>query len=160
MTAFTEPLCAVVDFGGTKIATALVRGRSILERQQVATDGAAPAEAHIDSIATLLKPFLPKTTYLGVALTGRVHNGIWQPLNLETLAGFAQIDVRAELAATLGTPVVVLNDALAAAWGEYRLGAGRGATDMLYITVSTGVGGGFILDLCDRKPTPREVRIW
>ncbi len=49
------------------------------------------------------------------------------------------------LEAEFGAPAVVDNDANVAALGEHRFGAGRGAADLMYITVSTGVGGGWIL---------------
>ena len=44
------------------------------------------------------------------------------------------------------TEVQVLNDANATAWGEYVRGAGRGATNMVYVTLSTGIGSGIVLD--------------
>ena len=45
----------------------------------------------------------------------------------------------------LGLPVRLLNDGAAAAWGEYRFGAGRGARSLVFVTISTGVGGGIVL---------------
>src|SRR5262249_40912044 len=55
--------------------------------------------------------------------------------------GFPLVD---ELANRLDVPVTAMNDAQAAAWGEYRHGAGRNA-DMVFVTVSTGIGGGIVL---------------
>ena len=56
------------------------------------------------------------------------------------------LDLRAELEARVGLPVVVENDANAAAWGEFRFGAGEDVDDLLLVTVGTGVGGGVVLD--------------
>ena len=56
------------------------------------------------------------------------------------------LDLRAELEARVDLPVVVENDANAAAWGEFRFGAGEDVDDLLLITVGTGVGGGVVLD--------------
>jgi glucokinase len=60
--------------------------------------------------------------------------------------GWENTPLRGILEAKFGVPVSVDNDANVAALGEYRFGAGRGCTSLLYITVSTGVGGGWILD--------------
>jgi glucokinase len=59
--------------------------------------------------------------------------------------GWENVPLGARLADVFGAPVAVDNDANVAALGEHRYGAGRAAADMLYITVSTGVGGGWVL---------------
>ena len=56
------------------------------------------------------------------------------------------LDLRTELESRIGLPVVVENDANAAAWGEFRYGAGEDVDDLLLVTVGTGVGGGVVLD--------------
>ena len=56
------------------------------------------------------------------------------------------LDLKADLGAALGLPVVVENDANAAAWGEFQFGAGHDVDDLLLVTVGTGVGGGVVLD--------------
>ena len=56
------------------------------------------------------------------------------------------LDLKADLERTLGLPVVVENDANAAAWGEFQYGAGHDVDDLLLVTVGTGVGGGVVLD--------------
>ena len=55
-----------------------------------------------------------------------------------------EFPLRARLEAGIGLPVIVENDANVAAWGEFRFGAGRGSSDMLLITVGTGIGGGIV----------------
>jgi len=60
--------------------------------------------------------------------------------------GWTQVPVRTLLEASTGLPVVVENDGNIAAWGEFRFGAGRGTTDMVLITVGTGIGGGIVID--------------
>src|SRR5262249_39035966 len=54
------------------------------------------------------------------------------------------LPLAARIERAVGRPTVVENDASAAAWGEFRLGAGRGASEVLVVTVGTGVGGGLI----------------
>ena len=63
--------------------------------------------------------------------------------------------LRAELERLIDLPVVVENDANAAAWGEFAFGAGADAEDLLLVTVGTGVGGGIVLD----GSSPRRVRV-
>lgn len=55
-----------------------------------------------------------------------------------------ELPLKDRLTASTGLPCVVDNDGNAAAWGEYRLGSGRGSTDMLLVTVGTGIGGGIV----------------
>jgi glucokinase len=57
-----------------------------------------------------------------------------------------RIDLVGPLEADFGVPVVLINDARAGALGEHAYGAGRGYGDMVYVTISTGIGGGVILD--------------
>ena len=57
----------------------------------------------------------------------------------------APVPFASMLEAALGLPVRLLNDGAAAAWGEYRFGAGRGARSLVFVTISTGVGGGIVL---------------
>ena len=56
------------------------------------------------------------------------------------------VDLKADLEARVDLPVVVENDANAAAWGEFTFGAGHDVDDLLLVTVGTGVGGGIVLD--------------
>jgi glucokinase len=60
--------------------------------------------------------------------------------------GWESVDLCGEMRRAFQLPVVVENDANAGALGEHRYGAGRGARFMAYMTVSTGIGGGVILD--------------
>jgi glucokinase len=60
--------------------------------------------------------------------------------------GWENVPLRAMLEADFGAPASVDNDANVAALGEHRFGAGRGRQGLLYITVSTGVGGGWVLN--------------
>lgn len=60
--------------------------------------------------------------------------------------GWRDVPLRAMLEEALGLPVLLENDANAQAYGEYRFGAGRGAHHLLFVTVSTGIGGGIVMD--------------
>ena len=137
-----------VDIGGTKIAGALVAadGR-ITHREQVATpdDEEAILDATAELVTTLRSAADEDVAGIGTACAGFVDGAagrIWFAPNLP----WRDLAIADELGRRVGADVVVENDANAAAWGEYRHGAGRDCTDMLLATVGTGVGGGAIVD--------------
>lgn len=137
-----------VDIGGTKIAGALVAadGR-ITHREQVATpeDEEAILDATAELVTTLRSAADDDVAGIGTACAGFVDGAagrIWFAPNLP----WRDLAIADELGRRVGAEVLVENDANAAAWGEYRHGAGRDCTDMLLATVGTGVGGGAIVD--------------
>ncbi|WP_231123862.1 ROK family glucokinase [Nocardioides sambongensis] len=145
MTEQNLPACGI-DIGGTKIAGALV-----------AADGTILAEDRVESPAA--EPSAIETAVAG--LVGRLADGQSVAGVGVGAAGYvdaARTTVRfapniawrdeplaADLGRLTGLPVVVENDANAAAWGEFRYGAGRDVDDQLMVTVGTGVGGGVIV---------------
>lgn len=138
-----------VDLGGTKISAARITNSKIVERCNVETDQDAPPEAHLNTIVSLIEELNEgRDASLGVAVCGRVdRQGNWHALNNNTLKGFSSFPLRAELESRLGRPVNVMNDATAAAWAEYSFcAADENIESLLYITVSTGVGGGIVLN--------------
>ena len=62
------------------------------------------------------------------------------------LPNLKQVDLAGQLSDSLNLPVYVQNDALCAAIGEHRFGAGRGHTNLLHLTLGTGIGGGLVLN--------------
>jgi N-acylmannosamine kinase len=102
----------------------------------------------IDTICQLVDQLSPgPEETVGVAVAGRVSDqGDWFAVNNEILAKVDAVPIKAYLSNRLNRPVRVENDATAAAIGEFGYGAGQGTNSMAYITVSTGVGGGIILD--------------
>jgi N-acylmannosamine kinase len=139
-------MITALDIGGTKISGALVDGAKILERHEVRTPEIATPEAVSRAAINLLEPLKTRVKKLGVAATGRVANGRVTALNSKTLVGWNDFDLRARLEDALKLETVVLNDADAAAWGEAAFGAGIGVRDFLFVTISTGIGGGLILN--------------
>lgn len=135
------PAVLAFDLGGTKLAAALVEGARIVERRETSTDRTGGPEAWIAAAAELARDW----TYsqAGIAVTGLVRRGLWRALNPETLPVPDDFPLVRDLRQVLGVPVTARNDAQAAAWGEYRFG-GRGEGELIFITVSTGIGGGII----------------
>jgi N-acylmannosamine kinase len=139
-------MIAALDIGGTKISSALVDGANILERYEIVTPGISTPDSVSRVAIELLQPLVSRVSKLGVAATGRVANGHVTALNSKTLEGWHDFDLRTTLEQTLNLETVVLNDADSAAWGEAAFGAGLGVRDFVFVTISTGVGGGLILN--------------
>lgn len=136
-----------VDLGGTKTAAARIEAGRVVARLQRATDAGADVAAQLDSVAALLGELgYPHGDALGVAVAGRVDaEGDWHAVNTGTLRAISAAPLGRLLRSRFGDRARALNDAAAAALAEARLGAGRGAYNFAYLTVSTGVGGGLVL---------------
>jgi N-acylmannosamine kinase len=136
-----------VDLGGTKMAAARIENGRVVVKVQDKTDPAAQLEAQIDKMAALLGSIgYVQGSPLGVAVAGRVdHEGNWHAVNTNTLSAISAAPLGAMLAERFGPRSCAINDAAAAAVAEAKLGAGQGAYNFAYITVSTGVGGGLVL---------------
>jgi glucokinase len=134
-----------VDIGGTKIAAGLVTsdGRVVRADSEPTPDDATAIAA---VVATLVERLLADDVDvggIGIGAAGFID------VDRATVTFAPNIDWLDEpLAEAVGKwvdlPVVVENDANAAAWGEYRFGAGEDTDDLLFVTVGTGVGGGIV----------------
>ncbi|MGU3401228.1 putative N-acetylmannosamine-6-phosphate 2-epimerase [Brucellaceae bacterium D45D] len=135
------------DIGGTKVMAALVRGSEIIDSITMATARDAGPETWLRSIYAAMDKWQIDKLPIGIAVTGVVRNGFWSALNPGTLAipdNFPLVETASRLFGN--ADVLALNDAQAAAWGEYRHGAGAGCSNMAFLTVSTGIGGGLVLN--------------
>lgn len=136
---------AGIDLGGT--GTRIV----IMENQQQIAVAAMPT-ALFDSVpdamrsgrlAQKVRELLPagkRLISLGIGASGPVNNQTGIIENNDTLAAFSYFPLVEQMQQHLGVPVNIDNDAVAAALGEYYLGAGRGSQRLLMVTLGTGVG--------------------
>ena len=136
-----------LDLGGTKLAAARIANGEVVARAQVPTRGAASsAEQIMDMHEIARKVGLEAMDRVGLAVAGRVDaDGIWRAVNTETLSNLEIINLRELASDVFGRSVTVLNDAQAATLAEYHFGSGQGSAAMAYVTVSTGIGGGFVI---------------
>ena len=142
-----------IDIGGTKLALGLVdaAGR-ILARDEIPTHAAEGPDRILarlfDSARTMLERAGPShgVRRAGIACAGPLDRQAGLILNPPNLPGWSRIALVDRIGQALGLPAVLDNDANAAALGEFRYGAGQGARSLVYLTVSTGIGGGIILD--------------
>lgn len=139
-----------VDLGGTKLEAALVSEQGIvLARTRLATDVAGGPEAVKSQIVgaaqELLKDRKPGGALVGMGLgvAGQIEAGSGKVLFGPNL-GWKDVPLGAWIREKLGLEVTVTNDVRAAAFGEWRFGAGRGAQDMVCLFVGTGIGGGVV----------------
>ena len=138
-----------VDIGGTKIAVGVVdeAGRILAQvrRETVADDVADIDRAIADACTELAKEH--EVGAIGLAAAGFVSPDRRSVLFAPNIAWREYpLAQRIEDLLELDVPVVVENDANAAGWAEFRFGAGREATDMLMLTVGTGLGGAIVID--------------
>ena len=131
------------DLGGSKILAALVAGPAVLARAETPTDRHAAPGDWIAAMVRLAAPWAGRWAGLGVTLTGLVRDGTWSALNPATLPVPPGFPLAARLRDAFGRDPVMANDAQAAAWGEHVHGAGQGG-DLVFLTVSTGIGGGVV----------------
>ena len=138
--------CLALDIGGTKIASAIVKNGEIQQRKQISTPQDNAAQVMHQTLAQLLKEYEGQFDYVAVASTGIINQGILTALNPKNLGGLAQFPLKDSIAQHTVKPVGLLNDVQAAAYAEYQLQNPNDVQNFTFITVSTGVGGGLILN--------------
>jgi len=146
----TKGLILALDFGGTKHAAAVVdQGeRQWLKHQKAFAPENANAKSDLEIMRSLAYNLLQgeKPAAIGVSFGGPVDATTGTVRLSHHVPGWENLPLRELLSVEFGVPVSVDNDANVAALGEHRFGAGQGCDSLLYITVSTGVGGGWILN--------------
>jgi glucokinase len=138
-----------VDLGGTLIRAAVATGTATHATPvRHPTPAAAPPEAVLDAVAAAVREAAAGTTPRGVSI------GIPGPLDpvggvvyaAPNLHGWRDLPAQALLEQRVGCPVAIQNDANLAGFAEWIAGAAQGSRTMIFMTVSTGVGGGLVLD--------------
>lgn len=137
--------CLAVDIGGTKIAAAIIESDCVHNHKQVSTPSSTNPKDMDAALAQLLTPFLADVDMIAVASTGIINNGILTALNPANLGGLEQYPLQSVIAEISKKPTYVINDAQAAAWAEYQT-LELNMTNMAFITVSTGVGAGIVIN--------------
>lgn len=146
-----------VDIGGTNLRVGVVEGLKIIEEHRSAADFSSichhnpPAIAWqqiIQITATALQQTLlrfPSVASIGIGFPGFIDPMLGTVAQSPNLPGLRDVDLAGDLSRILGRPVLVENDALAAAYGEYKLHPDSAAS-LIYIGLGTGVGGGLVVN--------------
>lgn len=142
-------LYAAVEAGGTKINCAVGAGPDdIRARARVATRGPAETLAEVEAFFAAAVAEHGPVAALGVGSFGPLDldraSPTWGHVAATTKPGWTWVDVVGPLARRLDCPAAFDTDVNGAALGEARWGAGRGVDSLVYFTIGTGIGGGFI----------------
>jgi glucokinase len=135
-----------VDLGGTKVRAGVVRRDGIVDGSETRKTPVASEEALLAELDSVVESLLDDdVAALGFGIpstidqrAGRAVSSVHVPLS--------DFDFRDRMASRFGLPVGIDNDGNAAAIAEWKLGAGRGASHVIALTLGTGIGGGLILD--------------
>lgn len=145
-------LLLALDYGGTKHTAALLRRGECAWAAHARVYSPPGADAAYDQAAMLrmARELLAQTpgrlAAVGVSFGGPVDARRGVVRLSHHVPGWEETPLRDRLQAEFAAPVAVDNDANVAGLGEWRFGAGQGCASLLYVTVSTGVGGGWVLD--------------
>ncbi len=138
-----------IDLGGTQARLALARsdGR-ILTSTRTRTTGFNNPHEFVTWVAAAIERLRKGQPVKAVAVgaPGPIDAGTGTLVNPPNLRGWRNVPITTMLSAAVGAPVYLENDANLAGLGEYHQGAGRGSRNLVYITWSTGIGSGMILD--------------
>lgn len=155
-----------VDLGGTQVRAIRcdTAGKIIAHAhtRTAANAGAIAILAQIEELIAEVRGDLPRQEIIGVGVgsPGPVDGRRGFIFEAPNLPGWVNVPLKTLLAERTGLPVEVGNDANAAALGEWHFGSGRGTDHFVYVTISTGIGGGVIVDralLLGRKGIAGEV---
>ena len=148
--SFSEPCALAVDFGGTSIKMGVTAGERILATaDRIPTAMFESPQAIIDAMiasARTLRGQFPSACVMGMGMPGwcDYQRGVlYQLTNVRVWD--REIPVKEMMEQALGLPVVLDNDANCMAYAEWKMGAGRGMSSLVCLTMGTGIGGGIVV---------------
>jgi len=153
MNKLTKLLCGV-DIGGTKCSIVLTSTEGqIVDKIYTGAHTDTSENALVELISTQIKELFKKNNLkesevpgIGIGFAGHIRFSDGVIITTSNLKGFKNYPLREAFQSQFSIPVVLDNDANAQAIGEYKFGAGKGYDDMVFLTVSTGIGAGMILN--------------
>jgi glucokinase len=146
----TSPYYIGVDIGGTNIRAARFTANSHVPdpKTKIPTQAHLGREAVLDRMELAIRQVagadLAQVAGVGIAAPGPIDPFSGMLLRAANLPGWVDVPLGHLIQERIGRPTFLGNDANLAALGEWRFGAGRGQNDVLYLTISTGIGGGVI----------------
>jgi len=152
VSVFRRSLILALDYGGTKHSAGVlaVGARDWLAHERVYSPPGADARYDQITVIKLAHDLLARTegqlVAVGVSFGGPVDATTGMVRLSHHVSGWENTPLRDQLQAEFGVPAAVDNDANVAALGEWRFGAGQGCASLLYVTVSTGIGGGWVMN--------------
>jgi glucokinase len=146
-----EPYSIGVDLGGTNLRVAAIDPQgNVLERVSIPAHyehGPVPIVAQIVEVIQRVRADSPGVLRgVGIGVPGYIDMDAGVVMGAANLPGFDGFPIRDEVQRHLATPILLENDANAAALGEKWLGAGRDVKNLILLTLGTGIGGGIVID--------------
>jgi glucokinase len=137
-----------IDVGGTKVLGGVVDDEGVVLARARKDTPRQGGKALTQRIAETVKELMVKHNVesVGVSAAGFVSSDRKTMLATPNIADWNDVDLDSELKSLIDLPIVIENDANAAAWGEAKFGAGRNQNHMMMLTVGTGIGGGIVVD--------------
>jgi glucokinase len=149
-----EKILCGIDIGGTKLSVALVTTSGKIIDKCIDCDHVNKTECGLTDQVTaninklLVKNGLQESDLLGIGIgcAGHIRFRDGVIITTSNLKGYKNYPLRDAVQKGFKVPVILDNDANAQAFGEYRFGAGKGFNDMVFLTISTGIGAGIIIN--------------
>jgi glucokinase len=135
-----------IDLSGLKLRAATVSGDGVIAERREAPVEPNDLVAQVTSVVNDLRQATKSIGAVGIAIPGLVNRQNDRVIASRYLPATVHAPLHAELMVKTGLRVELENDANAGAYGEYKVGAGRGSRDLFYITIGQGIGGAIILD--------------
>ncbi len=138
-----------IDIGGSRIRAAVVTpAGQVLTRAEGVTPARSSGDAVVAVVAKVAAEALRGQTVAaaGICAPGPLDALRGLALSTPTIDGFRDYPLRDRIAEAIGIASFLDHDGHAAAYGEWQFGAGRGALNMVFVTISTGIGGGAVVD--------------
>ena len=141
-----ENLSIGVDIGGTKVLGGVVDSAGNILTTHREDTPRAGGYALTQTIIGVIQELLSQhpATSVGISAAGFVSSDRQTMLATPNIAGWNGVNLKEEFSREINLPIVIENDANAAAWGEAVYGAGRGESELMMVTVGTGIGGGLV----------------
>jgi len=147
-----ENILIGIDLGGTNVKIGCFDHElKLIAKTSVATKADMGPEVVVEKICETTEKLLAKNGLsadvieaVGIGAPGPSNIAEGIIISAPNLPKFKNIPLRKMIGARLGRPIVFENDANAACWGEYVVGAGKGVRNMVFLTLGTGIGGGII----------------
>ena len=140
-----------IDIGGTQFGLALVTPKGqVIKHVQCPTNRSDNAQTRIENILrqskTLIEQSPKPVSACGIGFGGPVNFTTQRIINSTHVVGWDNCPLPEIIRDTLGLPTIIDNDANVGALGEFTFGAGKNTRHLIFYTVSTGIGGGIIID--------------
>src|SRR6266446_1332693 len=135
-----------IDLSGYQLRAATVSGNGVIGERRVTPVQPESLVAQVTQVVNDLRQSATVIGAVGIAIPGLVNRQSDRVVASRYLPSTVHQDLHAEAMKATGLRVELENDANAAAYGEYKIGAGRGSKDLFYITIGDGIGGAIILD--------------